>query len=102
MEQHVRSTVGASPTDSTSFSCEDESIHTLLSMPTVPSSSSSKEAQCSALEAGTTTSYRRHSKLLQPTVLLRHWNGVTSKVKAKVKDAHNDQVRRPPLTVTVI
>ena len=108
VERHSTSTADVNPTSSTSPCLDDESIQSSTSLwddELVQSSTSigsaatsahQKDRQCSLAASRTPDS---HSKLLQPTVVLRHWNGVSDRspcsVKsAKVKEAKNGEFSR--------
>ena len=108
VEQHSTSTADVNPTSSASPCLDDESIQSSTSLwddELVQSSTSfgspttsahQKHRQCSLAASKTPDS---HSKSLQPTVVLRHWNGVSDRspcsVKsAKVKEAKNGEFSR--------
>ena len=90
------SKVVVNPTSSTSSGSSDETVQPLTSSVDPPTASATQKDRQRSVAATTTSSYS-HSKLLQPTVVLRHWNGVSSTSpasgrSAKVKDAKIDGV----------
>jgi len=84
------SAVDVNPTGSSSSRC-DESDQSLASPGSSLTTSTHQKHRRHSLGANATP--YSHSKLLQPTVVLRHWNGVSNR-STKAKEAKNGEFSR--------